>query len=113
MTNPFVFDWDAPVDDTERDALLAKIASAVRSRGLQTPAIWFLEIHRPLFPLGSQLGIAFSPFLGVFFGGGAFDLQKYTKLMQRPENVEKLIRLIDCDSPTSHAPVSAEAATTP
>jgi hypothetical protein len=97
MSNALAFDWDAPISDHERDALLERIATAVRSRGLQTPAVWFLEVHKPLAPLGSQFGIAFSPFLGIFFGGGAFDLQKYTKLMQSTGNVDRLIRLIDGD----------------
>lgn len=95
MVNPFLFDWDAPVPDDERDRLLAKMADQVARRGLSLPAVWMLEIHRPIMPLLGQAAIAFSPFLGTLFAGGAFDLQKYTKLMQRQENVERLIGLID------------------
>ena len=103
MNSIALFDWDAPISDSERDALLQRIARAVASRGLQTPAVWFLEAHRPLAPLGGQLGIALSPVLGIFFGGGAFDLQKYTKLMQHTENVDRLIRLIDGSAEKSPA----------
>jgi hypothetical protein len=99
MTNPLLFDWDEPVSNTDRDTMLARIAEQIKRRGLQTPAIWFLEIHRPLFPLGGQLAIGLSPFLALFFSGGAFDLRKYTKLMSDPQNVGILIRLIDSDAP--------------
>ena len=98
IENIFAFDWDAPVSDQERDTILGRAASAIRKRGLQTPAIWFLEIHRPLAPLGAQLGIALSPFLGTLLGGGAFDLQKYTKLMQDRANVDRFIKLLDSDA---------------
>jgi hypothetical protein len=107
------FDWDRPVPDDERDALLGKIADAVVARGLQTPAIWFLEVHKPLAPLGGQFGIALSPFLGIFFGGGAFDLQKYTKLLQSTQNIDLLIRLIDSKSMASPSSAPGGSAAAP
>jgi hypothetical protein len=95
MTNPFAFDWDNPVPDEERDQLLEKMADQVVKRGLTLPAVWMLEIHQPVMPLMGQAAIVFSPFLGTLFAGGAFDLQKYTKLMQRRGNVSRLIALIE------------------
>ena len=95
MAFSFPFDWDAPVSDDERDKLLSKMAAQVVRRGLTMPAIWMLEVHRPVMPLAGQAGIVFSPFLGTLFAGGAFDLQKYIKLMQKRENVDRLIALID------------------
>jgi hypothetical protein len=95
MAYPFAFDWDAPVPDDERDRLLEKMADQVVRRGLAMAAIWMLEVHRPIMPLAGQAGIVFSPFLGTLFAGGAFDLQKYIKIMQKRENVDRLINLID------------------
>lgn len=95
MSNPFTFDWDAPVPDDERDRLLEKMANQVVKRGLALPAVWLLEIHQPVMPLLGQATIVFSPFLGALLAGGAFDLQKYTKLMQQRENVDQLIALIE------------------
>ena len=91
---PF-FDWDRPVGDDERDGILNKVAQQVVRRGLATPAVWMLEIHRPIMPLAGQMGIVFSPLLGTLFSGGAFDLQRYIKLMQRRENVDRLVALIE------------------
>jgi len=101
---PFVFDWDAPVPDDERDRLLGKMADQLVRRGLTMPAIWMLEVHRPIMPLAGQAGIVFSPFLGTLFAGGAFDLQKYIKIMQRRENVDRLIALIDRAEEDAHSP---------
>src|SRR5690348_4177614 len=95
MAYPFAFDWDTPISDDERDRLLAKMATKVVSGGLATPAMWMLEIHRPLMPIAGQIGIVFSPFLGTLFAGGAFDLQKYVKIMQRRDNVDRLIAMIE------------------
>jgi len=95
MAFSFVFDWDVPLPDDERDRLLEKMANQVVRRGLAMPAVWMLEVHRPIMPLAGQAGIVFSPFLGTLFAGGAFDLQKYIKIMQRRENVDRLIHLID------------------
>jgi acyl-CoA reductase-like NAD-dependent aldehyde dehydrogenase len=89
------FDWNAPVSPEEREQILRKIAAQVTKRGLQTPALWMLEIHKPLMPLGSQFAVAFSPLLGALMAGGARDLQKITKLMQEPGNVDRLIELIE------------------
>ncbi len=97
--NPFTFEWEAPISDEDRDKILTKIACEIKRRGLETPAILFLESHRPLAPLGGQLAVMFSPFLGIFFAGGAFDLQKYTSLLRDPKNVNLLIKMIETSSP--------------
>ena len=44
-----------------------QVATMIEKRGLQTPALLFLEMHRPLFHLSSQATIAFTPFLGPLF----------------------------------------------
>jgi hypothetical protein len=91
----FGFDWDAPVPEEERERLLGKMAAEVARRGLETPAIWMLEIHRPVMPVVGQLSIAFSPFLGAFMTGGILELQRYTKLMRRRENIDRLVAMIE------------------
>jgi hypothetical protein len=89
------FDWDADVSEEETDRLLQKMAESIVGRGMETPALWMLEIHKPLMPILGQFTIMGSPFIATFFAGGAQDLQKYTKLMQRPANVDSLINRID------------------
>lgn len=87
---PVVLD-DIPED--EQHALLEKLAQWIVRRNLTTPAILFLETGKPLNFLGSQLLIAFSPFVQAFFKG-----EKYHKLaliLEKDENVELLLQLIE------------------
>ncbi|HEY3329551.1 MAG TPA: hypothetical protein VGK19_05980 [Capsulimonadaceae bacterium] len=89
------FDWDEPVSDAERDRIINLIAAQIAGRGLQSAAIWMLEIHRPLIPIAGHASIALSPFVATLFSGGAIDMQKYTKLMRDPVNIDLLIRQIE------------------
>jgi hypothetical protein len=95
MSGFLQFDWDAPVSDEQRDALLEKIAHEVRLRGLETPVVWFLEIHKPLAPLGGQLAVALSPYIATLLSGGAFDLQRARKVLQDVANIDRLIERIE------------------
>lgn len=87
---PVVLD-DIP--EEEQHDLLEKLAQWIVRRNLTTPAILFLETGKPLNFLGSQLLIAFSPFVRAFFKG-----EKYHKLaliLEKDENVELLLQLIE------------------
>jgi hypothetical protein len=95
MINPFTFDWDAPIDETEKDRLLLRMADVVVGRGLQMPVSWLLEIHRPVMNIASQFSITFSPFIASLFPGGPEEMQKYTKLMQDGKNLDQLLNMID------------------
>jgi hypothetical protein len=94
-TTSVTFDWDTPLGSDERLALFSHIAGNVVARGMETPVIWFLEIHRPLAPIGAQLGVALSPFIAVWLKDGAFDLQKYVQILRDPANIAQLIQLIE------------------
>jgi hypothetical protein len=89
------FDWDRPLDRAERDTILTKIAESVVKRGMQTPAVWFLEVHKPLAPLGSQLAVALSPFIAVWLADGAFDLQKCFQILRDTKNIDLLVKMIE------------------
>jgi hypothetical protein len=86
-------DWDADLPDDRRDALIEDLAQKVRRRGLATPAILFLEIHKPLTYLASQSLILGSGFLAPLFGPQ--NVQQYAKLFESRENVERLIQRIE------------------
>ena len=87
---PVVLD-DIPED--EQHALLEKLAQWIVRRSLTTPAILFLETGKPLNFLGSQLLIAFSPFVQAFFKGDQY--HKIALILEKDENVELLIQLIE------------------
>lgn len=84
---------DAEIPAEERDRILDRIADQVARRGLQVPAVLFLELHRPLQFLTSQALVVFGPLLTVMFPPAA--LQTAVVLLQDRENVERLVHRIE------------------
>ncbi len=82
---------DIPED--EQHALLENLAQWIVRRSLTTPAILFLETGKPLNFLGSQLLIAFSPFVQAFFKGEKY--HKIALILEKDENVELLLQYIE------------------
>ena len=81
------------IPESEQHALLEKLAQWIVRRSLTAPAIIFLETGKPLNFLGSQLLIAFSPFVQAFFRGDQY--HKIALILEKDENVELLIQLIE------------------
>ncbi len=82
---------DIPED--EQHALLENLAQWIVRRSLTTPAILILETGKPLNFLGSQLLIAFSPFVQAFFKGEKY--HKIALILEKDENVELLLQYIE------------------
>jgi hypothetical protein len=60
---------------------------------MDLPATLFLEMHKPLSYVSSQLAIVFSPFLVPFIG---FDsINNYSRLMSRRDSIEKLLQRLE------------------
>src|SRR5215813_7998348 len=86
-------EWDTPLTPEERDAIIHRIADGIVRRRMETPAILFLEIHRPLSFIASQSLIATSPFVAPFIG--IENVQIASQLLADRENVERLISRIE------------------
>jgi hypothetical protein len=86
-------DWMDDLTPQERDDLIEKIAQGVVKRGMQTPAILFLEMHKPLTFVASQSLVVSSPFIAPFVGIG--NIQLAAKLIEKRENIELLIERIE------------------
>ena len=100
----FQFDWEAPLSDEDRDGLLNGIVKAVRKWRLQIPAALFLESTAPLGRIAGQGLVAFSPFVAPALPGGLGDVQRLHKLLERPENLRRLIDLLmDTEANTEQA----------
>lgn len=81
----------------EDERMIDRISEEVVDRGLDAPAIMFLESVKPISFIGSQLGMAFvAPFLMVFWELGV----DYIKFFEKRDNVEKLLRKIEEKSHT-------------
>jgi len=85
--------WDKPLTEDEIEAMIERVAGEVGKRGLETPAILFLEMHKPLANVFAHGALAFSPFLMPFLGFDRVD--RYTQFMASPQNVERLIQRIE------------------
>ncbi|MCS7191211.1 MAG: hypothetical protein NZ843_06375 [Fimbriimonadales bacterium] len=85
--------WKEPLSEAQKQELIDALATQIVRRGLSSPAILFLELHKPLAFIGSQAGIVFSPFLAPFFGFDKVDL--YTQLLSDRENWDRLVERIE------------------
>ena len=86
-------DFGEPLPEAERDAMIEKIATDIHRRGLETPAILFLEMHKPLSFFASQTLIVTTPLIEPLVG---FDrMRTAANLLESRDNVELLIRRIE------------------
>ncbi len=78
--------------EEEEQKLINNIAKLVVDKGLEAPAIMFLEVTRPLSFIASQLAIvALGPLQWLFELEGP----KYTGLFMKKENVSRIIDRIE------------------
>lgn len=77
----------------DRDAFIEELAHKVVDRRMETPAIMFLEMHKPISFVASQAAIVASPFLVPLFGRDG--VARYSRLFSSRENVELLIQRIE------------------
>lgn len=78
--------------DEEEEKLINNVAKLVVDKGLEVPAIMFLEVTKPLSFIASQLAIVV---LGPL--QWLFDLEgpKYTGLFMKKQNVGRIIDRIE------------------
>ena len=85
-----------PPQDAEprtEDTLFDRIAEEVVRRGLVTPAVFFLELHRPLGFLAGQATHLLSPFLGPLLG--MQNVRLLARLLEDPASVDRLLERIE------------------
>jgi hypothetical protein len=99
-----------PPHDAEprtEDTLFDQIAEQVVRRGLVTPAVFFLELHRPLGFLAGQATHVLSPFLGALFGLG--NVHRLARLLEDPTSVDRLLERIEQRDRGTACPGTSEA----
>lgn len=94
-----IMNWDTPLPPEEREKLLDDFAHAVAKRGLQIPVIFGLEMHRPLAFTASQSIVVFGPMLAPLVG--IERLENFSRLLQEPGIVDRIIERIDQTSQTT------------
>jgi len=88
--------WDEETTAEDEDRVIEWTAREFHKYGLDAAAILFLESGKPLAFIGSQIGSVFvMPFL-PFFGDTAYTKgDKFFKVFQKHENLERLIKRLE------------------
>jgi len=81
------------ISDEEQQCILGKVAKGLVKRRLTAPAIFFLEVCKPLNFLGSQFLMAIAPFVQSLLP--LRDYRKFALIIEQDSNVEELITLIE------------------
>lgn len=87
-------------DHSELDTALISCADEVTKRGLSVPAIFFLEMYKPLTTIFGATCQTLNPFLIPILG--AERSRVLLKFLESRENVEKLLVLIESRSSEVH-----------
>ena len=81
-------------NESERDiTFIRRVADRIHRSGLVTPAVFFLELTKPLALIGSHVMIFFGPIINAFINTEGY--YKAAELFEEPANVELLIREIE------------------
>ncbi len=92
------YDWDTPLSDEDRDRMLGSIVATVRKWRLQVPFLLFLEANAPLGHMAGQGLIGFAPFVAPILPGGVNGVQRLSKLLEKPQNVQRLMDMLSEES---------------
>lgn len=85
--------WQEEITEEQAEALIQKLATKIIERQMQTPAILFLEMHKPLGNLAGHAMVAFAPFTVPFLG---FDnVNEFSRLMTQRRHWERLVDVLD------------------
>ena len=81
--------WQEELTPEQENELINNIAQAIHKRKMETPAILFFEMHKPLAGIVGQSVVVFSPFITPFVGFDA--VNDYSRVLGSRATVEKLI----------------------
>jgi len=81
------------LEPEEEEKLIGKLSHEIHRRRLETPAILFLEMHKPLTSVAGHAVIGFSPFIAPFVGMD--NVAAYSRLLSNRDSYERLIRRLE------------------
>lgn len=85
--------WTEELTPEEEKALIEKVTKEITKRGLEVPATFFLEMHKPVSRIAGQGMIAFGPFLAPFIGMG--NLHDYSRFAMKDGSIERLLKNLE------------------
>ena len=81
-------------NQSEQDIIIIRrVAARIHRSGMVTPAIFFLELTKPLALIGSHAMIFFGPIINAFINTEGY--YRAAELFEEPANVELLLREIE------------------
>ena len=86
-----MLEFREPIDEKRRDQIIDAIASRINQFGMIVPAIFFLEMNKPLSYIGGQAMHFFAPIVSVFFN----TFEDYAYFFDQRDNVELLIQKLE------------------
>ena len=82
-----------PLPDAERTAILERLVEGIRARGLQVPALFALELQRPLGNTLAHGLVGLTPLLGPVLGAEKLDVA--ARLLAEPAALDELISRLE------------------
>ena len=89
----FNFEPNELVLTKDDELFLEKIAKKIHQHGMVTPAVFFLEMTKPLALLGSHFLVFFGPIINSFIQ--AENYYRTVQVFEEPKNVEILLEIIE------------------
>ena len=92
-----LFWWDKlEITPEEEERVIRKVASVIHKYGMDAAAILFLESFKPLVYVGGELGKFFiSPFLPALGEEISISGEKFFRIFEKRENIERLISMLE------------------
>ena len=88
--------WDEEVTPEDVDEIIEWAAREIYRYGMETAAILFLESYKPMSRVGASMGQVFLfPLLPLFGDNAIVKGDKFFRIFQEHENVEKLIQRLE------------------
>jgi len=88
--------WDIEVTPEDEEEMIMKIAQNIHSHRLDMAAIFMIESVKPISYVGTQMGRLFvSPFLPIFGDNVGVSGEKFLRVFEKRDNVERLIKAVE------------------
>jgi len=110
-----LFWWDRlEITPEEEERVIRKVASIIHKYGMDAAAILFLESFKPLVYVGGELGKFFiSPFLPALGEEISISGEKFFRIFEKRENIERLISMLEEMSAEEETTAETETEETP
>ena len=89
----FDLDLHSPLTDEQRDAMIDSMAEMIIGKRLETPAVLFLDMHKPLSWITGQSLLVGAPLLGLAVG--VQNVVDFGKLLMERDNIDTRIDRIE------------------